>query len=124
MALLACLGCGCRFAVGLEWCPQCGSEEFEEADVPKITSAGVSYPQEPGAGEPAVEAPAAVEAAADPAPEAGAAAAPPVSAVKAEHVEYAVEALGVPPEEAESMTKPELVELAKAPPSLSRAPES
>jgi hypothetical protein len=38
---------------------------------------------------------------------------PPASALKAEHVEYVAEALGVPPEEAESMTKPELVELAK-----------
>lgn len=38
---------------------------------------------------------------------------PPVSAVKAEHVEYATEVLDVPAEQAESMTKPELVELAK-----------
>jgi hypothetical protein len=38
---------------------------------------------------------------------------PPASALKAEHVEYVAEALGVPPEEAEHMTKPELVELAK-----------
>lgn len=38
---------------------------------------------------------------------------PPASALKAEHVEYAAEALGIPAEEAESMTKPELVDLAK-----------
>jgi hypothetical protein len=39
---------------------------------------------------------------------------PPVSAPKAEHVDHAVEALGVPRDEAESMTKPDLVELAHA----------
>lgn len=39
---------------------------------------------------------------------------PPVSAPKAEHIEHAVQALGVPPEEAESMTKAELVERAQA----------
>lgn len=38
---------------------------------------------------------------------------PPASAPKAEHVDYAVGALGVSPEEAESMTKPDLVELAR-----------
>lgn len=45
MALLACLGCGTRFAVGLEACPHCGSEDFEEDGLPKITNAGVSFPE-------------------------------------------------------------------------------
>lgn len=83
----------------------------------------------PGEPEP-VEAAAGPAAAAEAAPEPETAPAPadpgeppappPASALKAEHVEYAAAALGVPPEEAESMTKPELVELAKkaAPPSL------
>jgi hypothetical protein len=38
---------------------------------------------------------------------------PPVSAPKAEHVAYAADALGVPPEEAAEMKKTELVDLAR-----------
>jgi len=52
MSLLSCLRCATKFAVGLLHCPQCLSEDFEEADVPKITSAGVSYPEEAAAVEP------------------------------------------------------------------------
>jgi hypothetical protein len=64
MALLSCLQCLCRFAVGLVSCPHCGSEEFEEADVPKITVSG-------GPSAPAGPEPEAVPAAAgsEPAPE-------------------------------------------------------
>ena len=118
MALLSCLRCLTRFAVGLEHCPHCLSEDFEEADVPKITtSAGPSHPEDhsPDGPPPPPAAPVEPEAAAPPAevvPE-PAPAPPPVSALKREHVEYAVEALGVLPEEAESMTKPDLVELAR-----------
>lgn len=55
MALLSCLRCATRFAVGLLHCPHCLSEDFEEADVPKNTTwGGASYPQEPGAAEPQV----------------------------------------------------------------------
>lgn len=50
MALLFCLRCATRFAVGLLACPHCHSEDFEEADVPKITvSGGVSHPEDLGA---------------------------------------------------------------------------
>lgn len=81
MSLLSCLRCATKFAVGLLGCPHCSSEEFEEADVPKITSGGVSYPQEPEAGGVEVEASAAVEAAE---PEAVPVAAPePAPAAKA-----------------------------------------
>jgi hypothetical protein len=38
---------------------------------------------------------------------------PPASAPKAEHVSYATDALGVPPEQAESMTKAELAAAAQ-----------
>lgn len=45
MALLECLHCLTKFAVGLLHCPHCLSEEFQEADVPKITvSGGASHP--------------------------------------------------------------------------------
>jgi hypothetical protein len=65
VALLACLRCWCRFAVGLVSCPHCGSGEFEEADVPKITvSGGPSAPVSP---EPEPEE-AAVPVAAEPEP--------------------------------------------------------
>lgn len=78
----------------------------------------VGYMPAPGPAEAAPEPVAAVEAApepADPDPPVP----PPASALKAEHAAYAAAALGVPAEEAESMTKPELVELAKnAAPSL------
>lgn len=89
--------------------------------MPKSTSGGVSF--EPGheppgvpAGEPvdravAEEATATTVAPAEPA---AAAEPPPASAPKADHVDHAVDALGVPREEAESMTKPDLVELARA----------
>ncbi len=42
MALLACLGCSTRFAVGLSRCPHCQSEDFEEDNgmSPKITVHG------------------------------------------------------------------------------------
>jgi len=47
MALLECLKCATRFAVGLLHCPHCLSEDFQEADVPKITvSGGVSHPED------------------------------------------------------------------------------
>jgi hypothetical protein len=47
MALLSCLRCGTKFAVGLLACPHCLSEEFEEDGVPKITvSGGVSHPED------------------------------------------------------------------------------
>ena len=60
MALLECLRCATRFAVGLLHCPHCLSEEFQEADVPKITTGGgVSHPADhPADGSPAAEAPA------------------------------------------------------------------
>lgn len=61
MALLSCLRCTTRFAVGLLHCPHCLSEDFEEADVAKNTvSGGASYPQEASAAEP--QAPAVTEA--------------------------------------------------------------
>ena len=41
---------------------------------------------------------------------------PPVSAPKADHVAYAAEALGVPAEEAEAMTKADLVDLTRSAP--------
>lgn len=47
MALLACLSCATKFAVGLLRCPHCSSTDFEEADLPKITvSGGVSHPED------------------------------------------------------------------------------
>jgi hypothetical protein len=52
MALRVCLGCGCRFAVGLGACPQCWSEENEEADVAKITTGGGASLHTDGGGEP------------------------------------------------------------------------
>ena len=71
---------------------------------------------------------AAVEAAPEPAAAApdDPPAPPPASALKAEHVEYVAAVLDVPVKEAESMTKPELVELAKkaAPPSLTSSGDS
>lgn len=54
MALWACLGCGCRYAVGLSGCPQCGSPDYEEDGMPKITTwGGASYGHElpPAAGD-------------------------------------------------------------------------
>ena len=38
MALWACLTCGCRYAVGLEACPQCRGTEHQEDGVAKITT--------------------------------------------------------------------------------------
>lgn len=74
--------------------------------MPKITVEGGpsnALGQDPDEPDPAAE------------PEAGPAQEPPpVSAPKADHVDHAVEALGVPRDEAESMTKPDLVELARA----------
>ena len=47
MALLECLRCTTRFAVGLLHCPHCLSEEFQEADLPKITvGGGASHPED------------------------------------------------------------------------------
>ena len=40
MALWACLTCGCRYAVGLEACPQCRGTDHEEDGVAKITTGG------------------------------------------------------------------------------------
>ena len=60
MSLLSCLKCATLFAVGLLHCPHCLSEDFEEADVPKITYAGPSHPEDHSPdGPPAQEAPAA-----------------------------------------------------------------
>jgi len=73
MALLSCLRCTTRFAVGLLRCPHCLSSSFEEADVPKITtSGGASHPEDLAAvsGLPVPPEPAAAVPAADtPAPE-------------------------------------------------------
>ena len=98
----ACGQCGCRaIAADLGACPQCFKPK--EEDMPKITSGGATNAWEPQPDVPA-EPPAP-----PPAP-------PPVSAPKADHVSYAADALGVPPAQAESMTKPALVELARSAP--------
>lgn len=91
-----CPECGCQaIAASLRVCPQCRAAK--EDDMPKATAGGgASNAQDPGT-SPAAELP-------QP---------PPVSAPKAEHADYATSALGVPPEQAQSMTKPELVELAR-----------
>ena len=61
MALWACEECGCKFAVGLPACPQCGSEDWTEDGMPKITTwGGPSYEHGPG-GPPATEEQAATE---------------------------------------------------------------
>jgi hypothetical protein len=119
--LWACEGCGTRYAESLAACPQCGSgarHSDQEEDVPKITvAAGPSnalgqdqdappFPDGPGTTPGPDSGPQTSSgessAPADP---------PPVSAPKAEHVAFVADALGVPPEEAGSMTKAELVEL-------------
>lgn len=144
MALWVCTQCSCRYAVGAPCCPQCRGREWvpehEEDGVAKISKAGVSYgpdlaPQEhPGTGVPmeGIEHPAdGTEVTignkddgvpgeqvtqlppgevATPEPLSP----PPVSAPKADHVDYATTALGLPEDEAAAMTKPELVELARS----------
>ena len=81
--------------------------------MPKSTSGGVSF--EPGHEPPGVPAGEPVDrAVAEEATATTVAPAEPASAPKADHVDHAVDALGVPREEAESMTKPDLVELARA----------
>ena len=104
-----CKECRAQVAPGAPRCPQCPSTKFTEVgELPNITSAGVFF--EPGKEpdgwqpEPAPAAPAGPEL---PAP-------PPASAPKADHVEYATGALGVPEDEAAAMTKPELVDLARS----------
>ena len=52
MALWVCLACGTRYAVGLPRCPHCLSADHEEDGVPKITTAGVSFPAGPPEQEP------------------------------------------------------------------------
>lgn len=74
--------------------------------MPNSTTGGVSY--EPGR-EPADWAGPGIPP--EPVPEP-----PPARAPKSDHVEYAADALGVPAEDAEQMTKAELVELAQAGP--------
>lgn len=124
MALLFCLRCATRFAVGLLACPHCHSEDFEEADVPKITvSGGVSHPEDLGAvsGLPGLVPVAAAELEAVTAPEPEAAEPEPV-VLKADLQQQAKE-LGLPV----SGTKAQLADAvaaaaepeAKAAPSLS-----
>lgn len=74
--------------------------------MPNSTTGGVSY--EPGR-EPADWAGPGIPP--EPVPEP-----PPARAPKSDHVEYAAGALGVPAEDAEQMTKAELVELAQSSP--------
>lgn len=74
--------------------------------MPNSTTGGVSY--EPGR-EPADWAGPGIPPVPVPEP-------PPARAPKSDHVEYAADALGVPAEDAEQMTKAELVELAQSGP--------
>ena len=98
----ACGHCGCKaIAADLASCPQCFKPK--EEDMPKITSGGATNAWEPQPDVPA-EVPAEV-----PAP-------PPVSAPKADHAAYAAAVLDVPAEEAEAMTKPDLVDLTRSAP--------
>lgn len=95
-----CGHCGCRaIAASLQWCPQC----YEPREEP------VSAATHLAAAEKTVPPEAPAEAAV-PAPP------PPVSAPKAEHVSYVAGTLGVPEDEAQQLTKPALVELARAAP--------
>lgn len=97
MALWTCGACTAAYSVGAPACPHCGGTEYQEDAMPKI-SAGAGptsalgqdpdAPAFPGLAEP-----------------------PPASARKADWVDHAV-ATGVPPEQAEAMTKAELVESA------------
>jgi len=43
MALWVCRQCTAAYAVGLTACPQCGSTDYEESHVAKITRTGVSW---------------------------------------------------------------------------------
>jgi hypothetical protein len=74
--------------------------------MPKATSGGAS-----NAWEPAEDAPVAEEAVVA---DAAAAVLPPERAPKADWVDHAVNVAGIAPEQAQSMTKPELVETVKA----------
>lgn len=103
MALWVCAGCTAAYAVGLPACPQCGGTDYREDSMPNITSAGVFY--EEGKEPPGYVRPDGSEPAAD---------LPPDRAPKAEWVDHAVNVAGLPPEQAESMTKAELVETVKA----------
>jgi hypothetical protein len=95
--------CGVLYTAGAPCCPACRATEHEEEKMPKITAGEGGPSSELDPDEPAQE------------PEADAPAEPPpASAPKAEHVDHAVEALGVDRDEAESMKKLDLVELNRA----------
>lgn len=102
-----CGSCGCMaIAADVAACPMCGKEH----GMPKATTGGASSA---AAGQ----------------PDGGLPPPPPASAPKAEHAAYAAEHLGVPAEQAESMTKAELTaaaqEAAAGPaPAPGSAPES
>jgi hypothetical protein len=129
VALWYCLDCTAAYAVGLTACPQCGSTRYtdneEEAAVPHITVAGgPSMTPEEVEAEQAAAAHAGQEttqtisgAAPDPAPETRPETEtpepPPAAAPKAAWVDHVAQVAGVDPDEAASMTKPQLRELAE-----------
>ena len=105
---MSCLRCGSLFAVGAERCPQCWSEDFEEADVPKITVAGgATHPEDLAAvsGLPGVVP--------------SAAAGPVESEAPALAAEVVTEPAPAPESEPEPVAEPEPAPKAKAAPSLS-----
>jgi hypothetical protein len=93
MSLQVCSDCRTAYAPA-DVCPHCGGGVFrfdwEEESMPRATAGGASNGWEPAA---------APDVAPDP---------PSPRAPKAELVDHVVSVLGVAPEEAQSMTKPEL----------------
>ena len=128
MASWACQGCRTVYAVGIPACPHCGSADYKEDGVAKASpETGATFyvaegddvpgdlpegvrPVGPGAPAPEPEKIPEPEPEAEKIPEPEAVPEhPPVSAPKAEWVDHAV-AAGADRDEAEAMTKADLVE--------------